>query len=112
MEGHKGPIIEIIVIQPEDLNVIGANDAEESKEFEQENEKPKILTCSLDNTIRFWESKDMSTLSVMENDPKSELSCMAYLMNCGLVATGHEDGQIRLWNLEIGTHVVLSCEPA
>ena len=46
----------------------------------------------------------------MENSPKTELSCMTYLIHCGLVATGHEDGAIRLWNLEIGTHVLLTCE--
>jgi len=54
----------------------------------------KILSASLDNTIRLWDSKDMSTIAVMENDEKSELSCMSYLLEAGLVATGHEDGHI------------------
>ena len=30
-------------------------------------------------------------------------------MNCGLVATGHEDGDIRLWNLEINQFQTLRC---
>ena len=38
----------------------------------------------------------------MENSERSELSCMTYLPNCGMVATGHEDGHIKLWNMEIG----------
>jgi len=68
----------------------------------------KILSCSLDNTIRLWDSKDMQTIAVMENDEKSELACMSYLLEAGLVATGHEDGHIKLWNLEIGTHVIIT----
>jgi WD40 repeat protein len=68
---------------------------------------PKILSWSLDNTIRFWDAKDMSTITVMESPKDSELSCMTYLMNWGLVATGHEDGEIRVWNLEINSYVTL-----
>lgn len=94
MSGHKGPILKIITLEPERLPMSKVND------------DPKILTCSLDNTIRFWDAKDMSTIVTMESPEKSELSCMAYLMNCGLVATGHEDGEIRLWNLE--NHQVIS----
>ncbi len=59
-----------------------------------ESKTAKILSASLDNTIRLWDTKDMSTLSVLENDEKSELSCMTYLVESGLVATGHEDGHI------------------
>lgn len=50
----------------------------------------------------------MTTLAILENDEKSELASMAYLIEAGLVATGHEDGHIRLWNLEIGTHVLIT----
>ena len=32
---------------------------------------------------------------------------MTFLANCCLVATGHEDGALRLWNLEISSSVVL-----
>lgn len=34
---------------------------------------------------------------------------MTFLPNCCLVATGHEDGAIRLWNLEINSSVLLKC---
>jgi WD40 repeat protein len=50
----------------------------------------------------------MSAITVMDNDEKSELSCMTYLLESGLVATGHEDGHIKLWNLEIGTCVLIT----
>ena len=36
---------------------------------------------------------------------------MAYLPDCGLVATGHEDGHIRLWNLEIEKFDLLTAKP-
>mmetsp|Transcript_3871 Transcript_3871/g.3239 ORF Transcript_3871/g.3239 Transcript_3871/m.3239 type:complete len:93 (+) Transcript_3871:1088-1366(+) len=89
MSGHTGPIIKIITLEPERM---GLNNVQED---------PKILTCSLDNTIKFWDAKDMNIVLSLDSPEKSELSCMTYLMNCGLVATGHEDGEIRLWNLEI-----------
>jgi WD40 repeat protein len=89
MSGHTGPILKIITLEPERLGIKNVQD------------EPKILTCSLDNTIKFWDAKDMSIILSLDSPEKSELSCMTYLMNCGLVATGHEDGEIRLWNLEI-----------
>ena len=46
----------------------------------------------------------------MDSPDNSELSCMTYLINCCLVATGHEDGAIRLWNLEINSSVTLKNE--
>lgn len=35
---------------------------------------------------------------------------MTFLINCCLVATGHEDGAIRLWNMEINSSVTLKCD--
>ena len=97
MSGQKGPILKIITLEPEKMPMSKVHD------------DPKILSCSLDNTIRFWDAKDMSTIITMESPEESELSCMTYLMNCGLVATGHEDGEIRVWNLEINSFVTLKC---
>ena len=51
--------------------------------------------------------KEDGTINVLESPENSELSCMCFLPNCCLVATGHEDGAIRLWNLEISSSVVL-----
>jgi WD40 repeat protein len=73
-------------------------------------DKPKILTCALDNTIRLWDSKKMDVINVMAAPESSEISCMTFLTESCLVATGHEDGVIRLWNLEINSSVVLKSQ--
>ena len=48
----------------------------------------------------------MEVVTTLELD-KSELSCMCFLDKSCLVATGQEDGSIRLWNLEINSWVQL-----
>ena len=35
---------------------------------------------------------------------------MTFLVNCCLVATGHEDGALRLWNLDISSSVLLKSQ--
>lgn len=62
MSGHKGPILKIITLEPEKLLSSKVHD------------DPKILSCSLDNTIRFWDAKDMTTIVTMESPENSELS--------------------------------------
>ena len=53
----------------------------------------------------------MEVVTTLELDKKKgELSCMCFLENCCLVATGQEDGSIRLWNLEINSSVVLKSQ--
>ncbi len=101
MLGHQGPILKIITLEPMKLQQITR---------ERIPDDPKIITCSLDNTIRLWDAKEMSLVTVMESPEHSEISCMTFLINCCLVATGHEDGAIRLWNLEINSSVTLKCE--
>lgn len=101
MQGHTGPILKIITLEPQKLEKITR---------ERIPDDPKIITCSLDNTIRLWDAKEMALVTVMESPEHSEISCMTFLVNCCLVATGHEDGAIRLWNLEINSSVTLKCE--
>lgn len=101
IQGHQGPILKIISLEPQRLEKITR---------ERIPDDPKILSCSLDNTIRLWDAKDMLVTTVMESPEHSEISCMAFLTNCCLVATGHEDGSIRLWNMEINSSVTLRCE--
>lgn len=101
IEGHTDSILKIICLDPSS-NRLKTND--------QIRDKPKIITCSLDNTIRLWDSKKMDVINVLESPDNSELSCMTFLANCCLVATGHEDGAIRLWNLEISSSVVLKSQ--
>mmetsp|Transcript_3083 Transcript_3083/g.2067 ORF Transcript_3083/g.2067 Transcript_3083/m.2067 type:complete len:160 (+) Transcript_3083:916-1395(+) len=100
MVGHKGPILKIIVLEPSKL---------EKLTQESIPDDPKVITCSLDNTICLWDFEKMSVETVMEAPQNSELSCMTFLYKSCLVATGHEDGAIRLWNLEINSSVLLKC---
>ena len=51
----------------------------------------------------------MEVLSKMEAPKNSELTCVTFLYRCCLVATGHEDGAIRLWNMENNSSVHLKC---
>ena len=77
------------------------------KNNETINDIPKIITASLDNTIRLWNSKKMDVANVLEAPSDSEVSCMTFLMESCLVVTGHEDGTLRLWNLEISSSILL-----
>jgi WD40 repeat protein len=72
-------------------------------------DKPKVVTSSVDNTIRLWDFKkpEIDVINVLEAPESSEISSMTFLPKACLVATGHEDGVIRLWNLEISSSVVL-----
>lgn len=101
IEGHTDAILKIIALDPKRL---------EQKTNESIRDKPKIITCSLDNTIRLWDSKKMDVINLLESPENAELSCMTFLPNCCLVATGHEDGSLRLWNLEISSDVVLKSQ--
>lgn len=57
MVGHKGPILKIIVLEPSKL---------EKLTQESIPDDPKIITCSLDNTICLWDFEKMSVETVME----------------------------------------------
>ena len=100
MEGHTAPILKIIVLEPTKM----------SKETgDKILDDPKVVTCAHDNTIMLWDYTKMEVISKMQAPPHSEITCMTFLYGCCLVATGHEDGSIRLWNLEINTSVLLKC---
>lgn len=98
IEGHTDSILKIIALEPQRL---------QQQIKEKVADDPKIITCSLDNTIRLWDSVKLDVLNVLESPEHSELSCMTFLVNSCLVATGHEDGALRLWNLDISSSVLL-----
>ena len=101
IEGHTDSILKIIALEPSRL---------EQKTNEKIPDDPKIITCSLDNTIRLWDSVKIDCINVLDSPEHSELSCMTFLVNCCLVATGHEDGALRLWNLDISSSVLLKSQ--
>jgi WD40 repeat protein len=78
IEGHTDSILNIVALDPRRLG---------EKTDQTIRDKPKLITCSVDNTIKLWDSKDMEVVTTLELD-KSELSCMCFLENCCLVATG------------------------
>ena len=100
MEGHTDAIIKIIVLEPHKMI---------QNPFEKIPDSPKVITASFDNSILLWDYEKLEIITKMEAPEHSELSCMTFLQKCCLVATGHEDGAIRLWNLEINSSVLLKC---
>lgn len=101
MAGHAGPILKIIALEPSKL---------ERLSNEKIPDTAKVITASLDNTIMLWDYEKMEILSKMEAPKTSELTCITFLYRCCLVASGHEDGAIRLWNMEINSSVLLKCQ--
>ena len=98
IQGHTDAVIKIISLDPRKIREISR---------ESLNDTPKIITTSLDNTIRLWNSGKMETINVFDAPNQAEISCMTFLLKSCLVATGHEDGSIRLWNLEINSSIEL-----
>ena len=101
MSGHSGPILKIIALEPTKMELM---------QHEKIPDKAKVITASLDNTILLWDLEKMDVLSRMEAPKNSELTCITFLLKCCLVASGHEDGAIRLWNMEINSSVLLKCQ--
>lgn len=88
LRGHTGPIIEILAQESHKIHRIHSND------------KPRFITTSVDNTIRVWDFGDLSLQSMLKAPARSEITCMTFLKLSNLIATGHEDGHLMLWNIE------------
>lgn len=84
-KGHTGPVISLLHVKLQDQN---------------------LYSASLDNTIRCWDAYDMSCLGAF-HERKAELSCLAYLPGSIILLTGHDDGSIKLWNIDSGSSMVL-----
>ena len=68
----------------------------------------KMISVSLDNTLRVWDPTDLTCLEVMENPEKAEICSLFYLKRANLFVTGHENGMVRLWNIELQTSITVS----
>ncbi|KAG2447723.1 hypothetical protein HYH02_007183 [Chlamydomonas schloesseri] len=66
----------------------------------------RIFSASIDNTVRLWDPYDMACIRVME-EMHSELSAMTFYEGWNLLVTGHDNGDIRLWNLDTCSTVTL-----
>jgi WD40 repeat protein len=72
-------------------------------------DEQRLVSASLDNTVRGWSPQDMSG-GVLLRERKSEISCMvrAPAADASALFTGHQDGAIRLWNADTGACVTLA----
>ncbi|KAG2492355.1 hypothetical protein HYH03_009303 [Edaphochlamys debaryana] len=66
----------------------------------------RIFSASLDNTVRLWDPYDMACIRVMQ-EMSSEISAMTFYEGWNLLVTGHDNGDIRLWNLDTSHAVTL-----
>jgi WD40 repeat protein len=136
---RPGPLNGLSLAGPEQLLVVSAECAEfwrVSREARQREfrghaasvirlcwlEDNRLVSTSLDNTIRTWDAHDLSCKSVIRA-PSSEISCLIPLSSAApthesdastateapvpTVVTGHQDGTIRLWNIDAASAVVL-----
>jgi WD40 repeat protein len=71
-------------------------------------DQSKLVTVSLDNTMRVWDPTDLSCLEVLKNPEKCEITTLFYLKKANLFVTGHEDGTVRMWNIELQTSITIT----
>jgi len=105
--GHTGPIVAVVVAEPQvtprRTHGADARPVEEVAAAEQ----ALVYSASLDGTLRAWDVYEMGCLSVLE-ERRSEISCLHHSPLCDMLLTGHDDGSIRIWNVDSGSTVTLS----
>ena len=98
--GHVGPVISIVTNKSSrSQQVMPSTLLSGSKSAEQEY---RIFSASLDNTIRMWDPYDMCCTRVLKED-RSEISSITCLRSRSKIVSGHDDGSLRLWNLDTGS---------
>ena len=64
----------------------------------------RVISASLDNSIRLWDPYDMGCTRVLyEHD--SEVSSLTFLEGRNLVVSGHDNGVVRIWDLDTGSTI-------
>lgn len=81
-EGHAGPVIALAV-------------------GETEEHGERVFSASLDGAVRQWDSYDLACARVFD-EPGPELACLTFAPRPCRLVTGHDDGSIRLWGLDMG----------
>ena len=115
--GHSGPVIAVhatgegpddaahagpaLSVSPsgKHLSARGAGGMEPGDEGEDV--APRIYSASLDNTVRVWDPYDFSCLRILE-ETDSEISSMCLSGSRGTIITGHDDGCVRVWEVDTG----------
>jgi WD40 repeat protein len=93
--GHVGPVIGLYYL---DFKKVYASRVKATS---------RLISIGDDNTIRVWDSVDQTELAVFNCPEETEVVCMEYLSKFGLLATGHENGDLYLWDIEIGNKIKL-----
>ncbi len=91
---HSGPVIGLAGLEPSLLTNYKIRDP------------PKLVSVSLDNTMRVWDPKDFTQLTRLGNE-REEIASLHYLQHANLFVTGHENGDVKLWNIELGNSITL-----
>ena len=71
------------------------------------NNEFKFLTAASDNSIKIWNSKTGMCLNTL-NEHRGSVTCLQMLSNDEIVS-GSLDSTIKIWNLNIGSVMVLIC---
>ena len=93
--GHVGPVISIVTKKSHQIVASLAGALPSDQEH-------RIFSASLDNTIRMWDPYDMCCTRVLKED-RSEISAITCLRSKSKIVSGHDDGSLRLWNLDTGS---------
>jgi WD40 repeat protein len=100
--GHSEAVVGLVAAPLEPLESGGGGSSSNTS-----NRKAFLLfSCGLDNTLCCWDWYDMSQTYCLR-EPDSEMACLARLPDSGMLATGNEDGSIRIWSCDTGSAVVL-----
>ena len=70
------------------------------------NSDVQLYSASLDNSIRCWDLYDMNCLSVIQ-ERDSEVGCILHIPDSNIMCSGHENGCLKLWNIDSGSCVVI-----
>jgi len=99
IQGHDGPVLKIHAQEAHQIHRLHSNN------------KPRFITASIDNSIKVWDFSDLQVICSMTAPMRAEISCMCFLSMSSLIATGHENGTLMLWNPEINEKIKLKCDP-
>eukprot|EP00899_Mesostigma_viride_P020246 jgi/Mesvir1/28222/Mv04771-RA.1 len=98
--GHAGPVIALLAV---DLGMLAGVEPSQRGAVERD-EQVLLFSASLDNTVVQWDSTGRNRkLSFTEY--RSEISAMMFLLSRKQLVTGHDDGTIRLWNMDTGSTI-------
>lgn len=84
---------------------VGHHRADNEHVFCTSKEEQAFFSVGLDGSIRCWDEFDAKEAFQLSMKKMTEVCCMHALWSMNIIATGHENGVIRLWNSDAGTWV-------